>query len=45
MYANENRIHYSIAHEVAHIVLDHFEILKNMHRNSGFQLMINSFLV
>lgn len=29
MYVNENRLHYSVAHEVGHVVLDHFEILKS----------------
>jgi Zn-dependent peptidase ImmA (M78 family) len=38
MYANENRIHYSIAHEVAHIVLDHFEILKKYAQKLGIPI-------
>jgi Zn-dependent peptidase ImmA (M78 family) len=38
MYVNENRIHYSIAHEVAHIVLDHFEILKDYAKKRGIPI-------
>lgn len=29
MFADENRLHYTLAHEVGHIVLNHFEILNN----------------
>lgn len=35
MYVNKARIHFSVAHEVAHIVLEHFEVLESYTRKHG----------
>jgi Zn-dependent peptidase ImmA (M78 family) len=38
IFASENRVHYTLAHEVAHIVLDHFEILKKYTQKLGIPI-------
>ena len=38
MFASENRVHYTLAHEVAHIVLNHFEILKKYTQKLGIPI-------
>lgn len=38
MYANPNRLRYSLAHETAHIVLNHFEVLRMFAKNHGIPI-------